>query len=79
MPKLSLRAYNREISSLIDRGQTDEAVAHCQYILQTYPKHLETYRLLGKAYLEAHRNSEAIDFSTVSSRLFLMISSPMLG
>ena len=61
MPKISLRAYNREISNLIDRGQTDEAVAHCQYILQTYPKHLESYRLLGKAYLEAHRYSEAID------------------
>ena len=61
MPKIALRAYYREISSLIDRGQTDEAVAHCQYILQTYPKHLQTYRLLGKAYLEAHRNNEAID------------------
>ncbi len=61
MPKIALRAYNREISSLIDRGQTDEAVAHCQYILQTYPKHLETYRLLGKAYLEAHRHTEAMD------------------
>jgi tetratricopeptide (TPR) repeat protein len=61
MPKISLRAYNREISNLIDRGQTDEAVAHCQYILQTYPKHLESYRLLGKAYLEAHHYSEAVD------------------
>jgi tetratricopeptide (TPR) repeat protein len=61
MPKISLRAYNREIGNLIDRGQTDEAVAHCQYILQTYPKHLESYRLLGKAYLESHRYSEAID------------------
>ncbi len=61
MPKITLRAYNREISSLIDRGLTDEAVAHCQYILQSYPKHLDTYRLLGKAYLEAHRHKEAID------------------
>lgn len=61
MPKITLRAYNREIGGLIDRGLTDEAVAHCQYILQTYPKHLDTYRLLGKAYLEAHRHKEAID------------------
>ncbi len=61
MPKITLRAYNREISSLIDRGLTDEAVAHCQYILQSYPKHLDTYRLLGKAYLEAHRHKEAVD------------------
>ncbi len=57
MPEISLRAYNREISNLIDRGQTDEAVAHCQYILQP-PQHLESYRLLGKSYLEAHRYSE---------------------
>ncbi len=61
MPKISLRAYNREISNLIDRGQTDEAIAHCQYILQAFPKHLETYRMLGKAYLEAHKHTEAVD------------------
>ncbi len=61
MANISLRAYNREISNLIDRGQTDEAVAHCQYILQTYPKYIETYRLLGKAYLEGRQHKEAVD------------------
>ncbi len=61
MANISLRAYNREISNLIDRGQTDEAVAHCQYILQYYPKYIETYRLLGKAYLEGHHHPEAMD------------------
>ncbi len=66
MAKVSLRAYNREIEAMIDRGQLDEAVAHCQHILKTYPKHLETYRLLGKAYLEAKRYNEAVDiFSRV--------------
>ena len=29
--------------------------------LRTFPKHLETYRLLGKSYLEAKRYSEAVD------------------
>src|SRR5512143_1285050 len=61
MTKVALRAYNREIETLIDRGHIDEAVAHCTHILKTFPKHLETYRLLGKAYLEAHRYSEAAD------------------
>jgi tetratricopeptide (TPR) repeat protein len=61
MAKISLRAYNRELETMIDRGQTDEAIAHCKYILKTYPKHLETYRLLGKAYLESQRFSEAGD------------------
>ena len=66
MAKVSLRAYNREIEAMIDRGQLDEAVAHCQHILKTFPKHLETYRLLGKAYLEARRHADAIDiFSRV--------------
>ena len=55
VPELSLRAYGREIDELIERERLDEAIAHCRYILQTYSKHLETYRLLGKAYLEAKR------------------------
>jgi tetratricopeptide (TPR) repeat protein len=61
MAKVSLRAYNREIETMIDRGQFDEAIAHCRHILQTYPKHLETYRLLGKAYLESKRYGDATD------------------
>ncbi len=56
MAKISLRMYNREIEGLIEQGQRlDEAIAHCRHILKTYTKHLETYRLLGKSYLEAKR------------------------
>jgi len=66
MAKVSLRAYNREIEGMMDRGQLDEVVAHCHHILKTFPKHLETYRLLGKAYLESKRYSDAVDiFSRV--------------
>ena len=61
MAKVSLRNYIREIESLIEKGHTDEAIAHCRHILQTFPKHLETYRLLGKAYLESRRYNEAVD------------------
>lgn len=61
MAKVPLRKYNSEIESLIERGQTDEAIAHCRHIFTTFPKHLETYRLLGKAYLESKRHSEATD------------------
>jgi len=64
MAKVSLRAYNREIETMIDRNNLDEAVAHCQHILKTFPKHLETYRLLGKAYLESRRHNEAVDIFT---------------
>ncbi len=61
MAKVSLRIYTREIESLIEKGHTDEAIAHCRHILETFPKHLETYRLLGKAYLESRRYKEAVD------------------
>lgn len=64
MAKVSLRAYNREIETMIDRGQLDEAIAHCFHILKTFPKHLETYRLLGKAYLEYKRYKDAVDIFT---------------
>lgn len=61
MAKVSLRIYDREIERLIEQGHTDEAIAHCRHILVTFPKHLETYRLLGKAYLESRRYTEAVD------------------
>jgi tetratricopeptide (TPR) repeat protein len=61
MAKVPLRKYNREIESLIEHGQTDEAIAHCRHVLKTFPKAIETYRLLGKAYLESKRHSEASD------------------
>ena len=70
MAKIPLRAYNREIEGMIDQGQTLEAVAHCQHILKTFPKCLDTYRLLGKAYLELQRFSEAAD---VFNRLLLAV------
>jgi tetratricopeptide (TPR) repeat protein len=61
MAEITLRAYVKEIDDLIEREKLDEAIAHCRHILQIYPKHLETYRLLGKAYLEAKRFGDAAD------------------
>ena len=61
MAKVSLRIYNREIEKLIEQSRLDEAIAHCRHILTAFSKHLETYRLLGKAYLEAKRYAEAVD------------------
>ncbi len=66
MAKVSLRIYNREIEGLIDQAHINEAIAHCHHILKTFPKHLATYRLLGKAYLETKRYTDAVDiFSRV--------------
>ncbi len=68
MAKISLRAYNKEIESLIDRGTNDEAITQCKYILQSFPKCIVTYRNLAKALLESKRYAEAEDiFSRVLS------------
>jgi tetratricopeptide (TPR) repeat protein len=61
MGKISLRLYTKEIENLVERGESQEAIAHCKYILKQFPKHIDTYRLLGKAFLELRRYSEASD------------------
>ena len=61
MAKIALRAYNQEIEGLIEARQIDEAIAHCRHILKTFPKHIQTYRLLGKAFLESQRYADAGD------------------
>jgi tetratricopeptide (TPR) repeat protein len=61
MSKTTLRTYNREIESLIEQNQFEQAIAHARHILQFFPKHIHTYRLLGKAYLESQRYGDAAD------------------
>ncbi|NIM92973.1 MAG: tetratricopeptide repeat protein [Anaerolineales bacterium] len=71
MAETNLRTYIQEIDNLIEEGQQlEEAIAHCRHILKTYPKHIDTYRLLGKAYLESKRYGDAADiFQRVLSAL----------
>ena len=61
MAEVTLRDYVKGVDQLIDREKLDEAIAHCRYILESHPKHLDTYRLLGKAYLEAKRYGDSAD------------------
>ncbi len=61
MTNISLRTYTREIEKLIDGSQADQAIAHCRHILKSYPKCVDAYRLLGKAYLESQRYGDAAD------------------
>jgi tetratricopeptide (TPR) repeat protein len=62
MTEINLRTYIQEVDDLIEEGQhLEEAIAHCRHILKTYPKHIDTYRLLGKAYLESKRFGDAGD------------------
>ena len=61
MTTISLRGYNREVETMIEQGQTEAAIVHGRHILQYFPKHIDTYRLLGKAYLESLRFGDAAD------------------
>jgi len=62
MAEINLRTYIHEIDDLIEEGKhLEEAIAHCRHILKVYPKHIDTYRLLGKAYLESKQYGDAGD------------------
>ncbi|UCH60380.1 MAG: helix-hairpin-helix domain-containing protein [Anaerolineales bacterium] len=61
MARISLRAYLQDIEGFIESHQVDQAIAHCQYILRYYSKHIDTYRLLGKSFLESRRYGDAAD------------------
>jgi tetratricopeptide (TPR) repeat protein len=61
MAKIPLRAYLKEIEGYIERGEVDQAIAHAKNIIHNFPKQIDAYRLVGKAYLESQRLSEASD------------------
>jgi len=61
MAIISLRDYNNLISALIDENKFDEALFHCNAVLQSYPDAIETAHLQGKTLLELNRNDEALD------------------
>ena len=61
MTQVNLRSYNREINQMIEDGRSSEAIGHCLYILEQFSRHVETYRLLGTAYLDKKHYSDAGD------------------
>ena len=61
MPRISLRAYEKQLEDLIEQNRIQEAIDHCRYILQTYPKCISTYRILGKAFLEGKQYENSAD------------------
>ncbi|GIK56391.1 MAG: tetratricopeptide repeat protein [Chloroflexi bacterium] len=61
MTTITLQEYHERIEKLIDENMLTEAVAHCRHILESYPSHIRTYRLLAKALLEQHDYDGATD------------------
>ena len=61
MMTITLHEYLEKINELIDENRLDEAIAHCRYILEKYPRFIAVYRLMGKAYVEKYYFDEAAD------------------
>lgn len=59
--QVTLEAYSDENRALIHNGRNDEAIAICKHILHYYPKHIDSYRQLGEAYLEKGELDNAKD------------------
>lgn len=60
MSRIPLRKYIQEIQILIESGNLEDALKHCLYILQTYPKNIATYRLMGKILMEQEKYEDSI-------------------
>jgi uncharacterized protein HemY len=59
--RAALHEYLSQIEGLLDENRLPEAVAHCHFILQQFPRHIDTYRLLGRTFLEQQLYDEAKD------------------
>jgi tetratricopeptide (TPR) repeat protein len=59
--RIALHDYLSQIEGLLDENRLPEAAAHCHFVLQQYPRHIDTYRLFGRALLEQQLFDEATD------------------
>ena len=61
MTTISLHKYHDQINQLLEDSQFALASNHCRYILQQYPRHIDTYRLLAKILIEQRDYSGATE------------------
>jgi len=61
MAQISLRAYLEYIEGRLMRDAYTEVVAQCRHILERYPKHVGTYRLLARALIAQQNYQDALD------------------
>lgn len=48
MAQVSLRDYCDEADALVQSGEFGKAILIARHLLRHYPRHIESYRLLGK-------------------------------
>ncbi len=61
MVKISLHNYLDKVDQLLEEKQFSDAAQHCLHILQQFPRHLDSYRALAKAFLGQGKHHEAIE------------------
>ncbi|MCP4420702.1 MAG: tetratricopeptide repeat protein, partial [Chloroflexi bacterium] len=61
MTSIPLHDYVEQVDKLIDSDRLVEAIEHCRHILHSYPRHIDTYRIMGKALLEKQEFDAATD------------------
>jgi len=52
MSDLSLRAYHRKIENWIEGNEIDKAIPQTEYLIQSFPKSIQSWRCLSKALLQ---------------------------
>lgn len=52
MSDLSLRAYHRKIDNWIEENEIDKAITQSKYLIQSFPKSIQSWRCLSKALLQ---------------------------
>jgi tetratricopeptide (TPR) repeat protein len=62
MADLTLRGKTEEALRLLRAGQPEQATAICRRILQSYPKYVQSYAILGQAYMQMGKHEEAANF-----------------
>ncbi|MCZ7542497.1 MAG: tetratricopeptide repeat protein [Anaerolineae bacterium] len=61
MAEIALKTFLHELDALLENEAHEEVIGRCKHVLKTFPKHLDTYRILGKALLEKNRHQDAAD------------------
>ncbi|NLG28966.1 MAG: tetratricopeptide repeat protein [Chloroflexi bacterium] len=62
MADLTLRGQTEEALRLLRAGQPEQATAICRRILQSHPKYVQSYAILGQAYMQMGKHEEAANF-----------------
>jgi tetratricopeptide (TPR) repeat protein len=61
MADLTLLGQGQEALRLLDARQPLQATAICHRILESFPKHVDTYVILGQIFAQTSRHEEALD------------------